>query len=60
MRCPQIQRAQVPAFVERYRHHFLKRDEYLMPFDGIDGAARANSPPAACSSPWRPASRVPG
>ena len=32
---PQIQRAQVPAFVERYRHHFLKRDEYLMPFDGI-------------------------
>jgi len=32
---PQIQRAQMPAFIERYRHHFLKRDEYLMPFDGV-------------------------
>jgi phosphoglycolate phosphatase len=33
--CPTIDAAQVPAFVERYRHRFLARDARLVPFEGI-------------------------
>lgn len=33
---PQIERAQMPAFIERYRHHFLRADEHLKAFDGIE------------------------
>jgi phosphoglycolate phosphatase len=32
---PAIRREQVPAFVERYRVHYLKRDAQLRTFDGI-------------------------
>jgi len=32
---PEIERPQIPAFVDRYRHHFLRRDAQLQPFDGI-------------------------
>ena len=32
---PVIDRAQVPAYVERYRHHYLRRDADLEPFDGV-------------------------
>jgi phosphoglycolate phosphatase len=32
---PTLERTRVPAFVERYRHHYLKEDERLRPFDGI-------------------------
>jgi len=32
---PDLPRAQVPVFVERYRHHYLKEDAHLLPFDGI-------------------------
>jgi len=32
---PSLDAAQVPAFVDRYRHHYLKEDERLRPFDGI-------------------------
>ncbi len=32
---PSIRRDQVPAFVERYRVHYLKRDAHLKVFDGI-------------------------
>ena len=32
---PSIRREQVPAFVERYRVHYLKRDTQLKVFDGI-------------------------
>ena len=32
---PTLERARVPAFVERYRHHYLKEDERLRPFEGI-------------------------
>jgi phosphoglycolate phosphatase len=34
---PVIDRAQVPAYVERYRHHYLRRDADLEPFDGVPG-----------------------
>jgi phosphoglycolate phosphatase len=33
---PEIRREQMPAFIERYRVHFLRRDEDLRAFDGID------------------------
>ncbi len=33
---PAIVREQIPAFVERYRHHFLRQDALLLPFEGID------------------------
>jgi phosphoglycolate phosphatase len=32
---PSIRREQVPAFVERYRFHYLRRDAHLKVFDGI-------------------------
>ena len=32
---PAIERGQIPAFVERYRVHFLKEDASLRAFDGI-------------------------
>ncbi len=32
---PEIRREQLPAFVERYRVHYLKEDAGLQPFDGI-------------------------
>lgn len=32
---PTIAREQLPAFVERYRHHYLQEDALLKPFDGI-------------------------
>lgn len=32
---PDLPRARVPDFVERYRHHFLKEDALLRPFEGI-------------------------
>lgn len=32
---PTIAREQLPAFVERYRTHFLRQDALLQPFDGI-------------------------
>ena len=32
---PTIRREQLPAFVERYRAHFLRRDEQLQAFEGI-------------------------
>ena len=32
---PAIERGQIPAFVERYRVHFLKEDASLKAFDGI-------------------------
>ena len=32
---PSITRAQMPAFVERYREHYLREDATLKPFDGI-------------------------
>lgn len=32
---PSITRAQMPAFVERYREHYLREDAALKPFDGI-------------------------
>lgn len=33
---PAIKREQIPAFVERYRHHFLSKDADLVPFEGIE------------------------
>ncbi|HEY5635100.1 MAG TPA: HAD-IA family hydrolase [Burkholderiaceae bacterium] len=33
---PAIARAQIPAFVERYRHHFLRADPDLVPFEGVE------------------------
>lgn len=33
---PEIRREQMPAFIERYRRHFLRADEHLRAFDGID------------------------
>ena len=35
MAVPTIDRAQVPAYVERYRHHYLRRDAQLEPFGGV-------------------------
>ena len=35
MAVPTIDRAQVPAYVERYRHHYLRRDAQLEPFEGV-------------------------
>lgn len=32
---PEIGREQIPAYVERYRYHFLLRDAKLAPFSGI-------------------------
>lgn len=32
---PLIDRARMPAYVERYRHHYLRRDAQLVPFDGV-------------------------
>ncbi len=32
---PDIRHEQIPAYVERYRHHYLRRDAQLMPFGGI-------------------------
>jgi len=32
---PKIAREQLPAFVERYRVHYLREDAHLQPFDGI-------------------------
>ncbi len=32
---PSIEREQVPAYVQRYRHHYLKRDSVLEPFEGV-------------------------
>lgn len=32
---PLIEREQMPAYVERYRHHYFRRDPELEPFDGI-------------------------
>lgn len=32
---PTLERERVPAFVERYRHHYMKEDERLSPFEGI-------------------------
>lgn len=32
---PIIDRDQIPAYVERYRHHYLRRDAQLEPFAGI-------------------------
>lgn len=32
---PELPRARVPEFVERYRHHYLKEDAGLRPFEGI-------------------------
>lgn len=33
---PEIHREQMPAFIERYRRHFLRADEHLRAFEGID------------------------
>ena len=33
---PEIRREEMPAFIERYRRHFLRADEHLRAFDGID------------------------
>jgi phosphoglycolate phosphatase len=33
--CPTISPAQLPAFVERYRHRYLAQDARLVPFDGV-------------------------
>ena len=33
---PEIRREQMPAFIERYRRHFLRADEHLRAFDGIE------------------------
>lgn len=38
---PEIRRDQVPAFVERYRTHFLRWDEHLGAFEGIDALLEA-------------------
>jgi phosphoglycolate phosphatase len=38
---PAIDRHQIPAFVERYRHHFLRRDASLAPFEGIPALLEA-------------------
>ena len=32
---PELERARLPEYVERYRHHYLKEDAKLQPFDGI-------------------------
>lgn len=32
---PMIDRAQLPAYVDRYRHHYLRRDAQLGPFEGV-------------------------
>lgn len=32
---PAIEREQIPAYVERYRHHYLRRDGQLEPFEGV-------------------------
>ncbi|RPH58489.1 MAG: HAD family hydrolase, partial [Burkholderiales bacterium] len=32
---PMIDRAQIPAYVDRYRHHYLRRDAQLEPFEGV-------------------------
>jgi len=32
---PAIAREQVPAYVERYRYHYLRRDAHLVPFEGV-------------------------
>ncbi|HLS56783.1 MAG TPA: HAD-IA family hydrolase [Zeimonas sp.] len=32
---PVIDREQMPAYVERYRHHYLRRDAELEPFEGV-------------------------
>ncbi len=32
---PMIDRAQIPAYVDRYRHHYLRRDARLEPFEGV-------------------------
>lgn len=34
---PVIDAAQMPAYVERYRYHYLRRDAHLEPFDGVPG-----------------------
>lgn len=33
---PELGREQMPAFVERYRRHFLRADEHLRAFEGIE------------------------
>ncbi|MEN9773555.1 MAG: hypothetical protein RL322_625 [Pseudomonadota bacterium] len=33
---PGLKPAQLPDFIERYRHHYLARDAGLAPFEGID------------------------
>ncbi|MEK9721683.1 MAG: HAD-IA family hydrolase [Quisquiliibacterium sp.] len=32
---PDLERARLPAYIERYRYHYLKEDGKLQPFDGI-------------------------
>ncbi len=32
---PSIDRDRMPAYVERYRHHYLRRDARLEPFEGV-------------------------
>ena len=32
---PTLERSRVPEFVERYRHHYMKEDAGLRPFEGI-------------------------
>lgn len=32
---PIIERERMPAFIERYRHHYLRHDPDLAPFDGV-------------------------
>lgn len=32
---PTLEHGRLPAFVDRYRHHYLKEDATLRPFDGI-------------------------
>ncbi len=32
---PMIERNRMPAYVERYRHHYLRRDADLVPFEGV-------------------------
>lgn len=37
---PSIRRDQIPAFIERYRVHYLRRDAELPVFDGVDSLLR--------------------